>query len=82
MTICAKGRDCVFGEIISNEIYLNNVGKIIESEWVRIAEIRRNVLIDGFMIMTNHLLGIIIIIEPDIVGAHWHVPLHRNIPQT
>ena len=65
VTICTNDKGCAFGEINDGEMHLNDIGKIVESEWMKTGEIRKNVLIDEFFVMPNHLHGIIIIIEID-----------------
>lgn len=65
VTICAHNRDCVFGNIVNGEMHVNDVGNIVKSEWIKTGKIRRNVVLDSFVIMPNHLHGIIIIIEID-----------------
>ena len=39
----------------------NRAGNILEEEWIRTKEIRKNVDLDYYVIMPNHLHGIIII---------------------
>lgn len=65
VTICTNDKGCAFGEINDGEMHLNDIGKIVESEWMKTGEIRKNVLIDEFFVMPNHLHGIIIIIDMD-----------------
>ena len=38
---------------------MNELGKIAETEWKRTAEIRKNIRIDEFVIMPNHIHGIL-----------------------
>ena len=61
ITICAKDRECLFGEIINEKIVLNDLGKIAFDEWQKTEKIRQNILIDEFVIMPNHLHGILIV---------------------
>ena len=65
VTICAHGRKSLFGEIVNGEIILNNFGKIAWDEWRRTKKIRHNIDIDNFVIMPNHIHGIIIINNGD-----------------
>jgi REP element-mobilizing transposase RayT len=41
----------------------NELGKIAEEEWVKIKELRKNVELDYYVIMPNHVHGIIILNE-------------------
>jgi putative transposase len=68
VTICAKSRKCLFGEIIDGEIRLNEIGVTIRDQWVRSTEVRKEIYIDEFVIMPNHLHGIVVI-EDNPVGA-------------
>lgn len=61
ITICAFQREEIFGEIKNGKMILNGIGKIIEEEWLKTAKIRSNVRLDKFVIMPNHLHGILII---------------------
>jgi len=65
VTICTNDKGCVLGEIINGEMHLNDIGRIVESEWMKTGKIRKNVILDSFVIMPNHLHGIIFIIEMD-----------------
>ena len=61
ITIVVQNRRCLFGEIINNEMKLNNFGIIVNDEWIKSAQIRRELFIDEFIVMPNHLHGIVII---------------------
>ncbi len=55
--------ECIFGEIVGAEMRLNEIGNIVRVEWYRTSEIRSNVELDEFVVMPNHMHGIIIIHE-------------------
>lgn len=57
ITICSKDRKPTFGEIKNREMILNPCGIIAESEWLKTAEIRKNVDVPEHVIMPNHLHG-------------------------
>jgi len=61
ITICTQNRECTFGNIIDNIMKLNESGKIVKYEWVKTARIRPNIQLDKYIIMPNHIHGIIII---------------------
>ena len=61
ITICAKNRENIFGEIRNGKMQLNEIGKIMEEEWQQTEKIRRNVKLDAFVVMPNHLHGILVI---------------------
>ncbi len=61
ITICTHNRKLLFGEIESGEMVLNAFGKIAQEEWLRTQILRTNIIIDEFVVMPNHIHGIIII---------------------
>jgi REP element-mobilizing transposase RayT len=61
-TICAKDRQNFFGEIKNRMMGLNDLGCIVWQEWHRTQKIRQNIRLDEFVVMPNHVHGIIEII--------------------
>ena len=61
VTICTRHHFCWFGEIKQNDIILTPAGEIVAAEWQKTAQIRHNVELDAWVIMPNHLHGIIVI---------------------
>jgi len=64
ITICTANHTCEFGKINKAEIELNIFGKIVKEEWLRSAEIRKEITFDSFCIMPNHFHGIVLIGNP------------------
>ena len=58
VTICTYNHECIFGNIIDGEMRLNAYGSLVESEWMKTPKVRRNVSLDAFVIMPNHLHSI------------------------
>ncbi len=63
ITICTHNRQNLFGEIVDGEMILNEFGKIVYNEWLNTANIRPNIIVDEFIVMPNHLHGILIIVD-------------------
>ena len=63
ITICTAGRECIFGKIIDDEMYLSEMGKIVLHEWDKSFEIRKELHCDNFVIMPNHIHAIVRIVE-------------------
>jgi len=55
ITICTKDRQEYFGEIIDGEMILNEYWKILENEIKNIPIFRKNVILDEYVIMPNHI---------------------------
>ena len=54
------------GEIENGEILLSELGGIVKDEWHRTKQIRPHLSLDAFIIMPNHIHGIIVIKEAPI----------------
>jgi REP-associated tyrosine transposase len=61
VTIVTQGRECLFGEIIDGEMYLNEYGDIVQKWWNEIPIHFPTVELGMFVIMPNHVHGIIFI---------------------
>jgi REP element-mobilizing transposase RayT len=61
ITIVTQGRQCLFGEIIDGEMCLNVYGKLVQKWWNEIPNHFPNVELGAFIIMPNHVHGIIFI---------------------
>ncbi|MBZ0201139.1 MAG: hypothetical protein K8H86_14800 [Ignavibacteriaceae bacterium] len=77
ITINTKDHICWFGDIVDGKMILNDIGKIVNEEWVKTAEIRTNIKIDSHIIMPSHLHGIIKIKGPEIEPHRIEVETHR-----
>jgi len=61
VTICAHDHKCLFGEIVDGVMVLNDAGNIVADEWITTPAMRKNIVLDLFVVMPNHLHGIIAI---------------------
>jgi REP element-mobilizing transposase RayT len=61
VTICTKDMEEWFGGVADGVMKCNDVGGIIAEEWEKTKIIRHNITIDEWMVMPNHLHGIIAI---------------------
>ena len=79
ITICTQNRECIFGEIVDDGkgtmiCALNEYGGIAEKEWIKTSAIRPNIRLDVFVIMPNHIHGIIEINAADGKGTMHRAP--------
>ena len=78
VTIVTYQRDCLFGEIVNEEMILNKFGKIADECWRAIPDHFPNVELGAHVIMPNHAHGIIVIRDDELmsnVGAtQWVAP--------
>ena len=61
VTICTPNRVNYFGEIEGAQMQLNDIGKIVTDCWQAIPEHFRDTALDEFVMMPNHIHGIIVI---------------------
>jgi len=73
ITICTYNRECVLGNVADEEMILNQSGNIVLACWNSLLERYDNIELDKFVVMPNHVHGIIKII--DHVGAIHELPL-------
>jgi REP element-mobilizing transposase RayT len=79
VTIVTYHRGCLFGEIVNEEMILNKFDKIADECWLAIPEHFPCVELGAYVIMPNHVHGIIVIRDG---RARYIVPYHRTIWQT
>lgn len=61
LTICTKGKECFFGEVVQGEMQLSQVGELARRLWGEIPHQFSNCDIDVFCVMPNHIHGILIL---------------------
>ncbi len=71
VTICTHNRESILGEIKNGILSLTTLGKLVEYTWNDLPNHNYYVGLDKFIIMPNHIHGIIIIHENavNLVGA-------------
>jgi REP element-mobilizing transposase RayT len=63
LTICARQRRDLFGQMTGSKMLLSDMGKIVETHWQTIPSYYTNVELDEMVLMPDHLHGIIHLIE-------------------
>jgi REP element-mobilizing transposase RayT len=71
VTIVVQGREHLFGEIVDEEMKLNEAGEMIVKWWNELPNKFPIVVLGEFVVMPDHFHGIIFIVEP--VGADLRV---------
>ncbi|HPX60001.1 MAG TPA: transposase [Bacteroidales bacterium] len=62
ITICCQDKICRFGHIENKKMIHNQYSIIAHNEWIKTPQIRPNIILHEFIIMPNHMHGIIEII--------------------
>jgi len=78
ITIVVHNRQCLFGEIVNGEMTLNEFGEIVKTEWQKTGALRPNIDVDAFVVMPNHLHGILIITDNDDLYHHHNRNRNRD----
>lgn len=68
VTVCANVRANIFGEIVNGEMRLNEAGKMILEEWNQLPE-RFPIQLDKFIVMPDHIHGILLFVGAGLVPA-------------
>jgi len=75
ITIVTHDRACLFGEIVNGEMRINECGERAQQCWLEIPDHFPQTQLDEFVIMPDHIHGIIIINDFPMVGAKNFSPL-------
>ncbi len=67
VTIVTQHHLCLFGDAVNGAMRLNELGRALEDEWLKTAEIRQNIQLDYFMVMPNHFHAVVFITR-NVVG--------------
>jgi putative transposase len=59
VTVCSRERACVFGSIVDDEMKLSSLGRFVQESWTEIPEHFPAATTDVFVVMPNHVHGIV-----------------------
>lgn len=69
VTICAQDRACMFGDVVDGRMRANAAGQIVRDVWAGLPARYANVELDAFVVMPNHVHGIIVLMDVPRPGA-------------
>ena len=75
VTICTHDRLPLFGTVAEGEMVLNAAGEIAQREWQKTVEMRSNVVSDVFVVMPDHVHGIVNITQAQSGRVQHHATL-------
>ena len=70
VTICTKDKQIYFGDVVDGCMKLSRIGEIAKQFWLQIPIHFKSVVLDEFVIMPNHIHGIILITDRRNVPRH------------
>ena len=69
VTACTSRREMLFGEVLDGKVRLNDAGRRVERVWAELPLHYASAQTDAFIVMPNHVHGIIVLHRPAVVGA-------------
>ena len=78
VTVCTQERRCRFGDVVDGDMRLNEAGRIVEQCWLAIPSHFPDVILDAFVVMPNHVHGIVAIVDGTVRAKNCS-PLQDNI---
>jgi REP element-mobilizing transposase RayT len=61
VTICTRDRICLFGSIVEEAMRVNALGGVVEDCWRSLPAHHSQVCLDEFVVMPNHIHGIVVL---------------------
>jgi len=79
VTICVSQRKCLLGEIRDGAIQLNDSGTIVRDCWHDLAHHYPNMELDAFVVMPNHIHGVVVLVGAGLRPAPTNPPLSEIV---
>ena len=76
ITICTKNRELLLGDIVGGKMQLSAIGEIVLQGWNDSFVMRAELFCDQFVIMPNHIHGIVIIEK--LAQSHTDIPVETH----
>jgi REP element-mobilizing transposase RayT len=80
VTICTQDRACLFGDVVDGQMRVNECGQVVADSWLWLSVRYLHVDLDEWVVMPNHLHGIIILTGPDDRGGSRTAPTENRKP--
>jgi REP element-mobilizing transposase RayT len=75
VTICVQNRECLLGQVIDGGMMVDPAGSVVQQTWNDLPRRFPSVELDAFVVMPNHVHGIIVLRGRDpAVGAQFIAP--------
>ena len=78
VTVCAEEKRCIFGRIENGSLVPSELGRLVRECWVSIPEHFPQTTLHEFVVMPNHVHGVIAILPIPLVGAQHCCALPRG----
>ncbi len=78
VTICTHGKKCILGHIIRGRVELSPIGHSASEYWLQIPRHFEAVQLDEFVVMPNHMHGILMITQRRSRGVKFNAPTRED----
>jgi REP element-mobilizing transposase RayT len=78
ITVCTQGRACLFGDVVGEEMRLNDAGRVVQAIWDALPGHFPFVELDEFVVMPNHVHGVVWIADAERRGVACNAPTNRR----
>lgn len=59
VTICTQGREPILSKVVGDRAFMSPYGRIVDTEWSKLMDRFTMIELDEYVIMPNHIHGII-----------------------
>ena len=80
VTLCTHDRACLFGDVVDGQMRLNEYGQVVADSWMWLSDQYPHVELDEWVVMPNHLHGIMVLTGPDGRGGSRTAPTKNRKP--
>lgn len=78
VTVCTQNRICLFGEVVGEEMRLNETGVLVQTVWNGLPDHYSHVELDAFVIMPNHVHGVVVLARAGFKPPRTTAPTTRH----
>lgn len=78
VTMCTQDRVCLFGDVVDGQMRLNECGQVVADAWSWLSGRYPYVALDEWVVMPNHLHGIMVLTGPDGRGGSRTAPIRTR----
>jgi REP element-mobilizing transposase RayT len=79
VTICVCNRRFMFAAVDDAQMILNRTGRVVQRLWFDSERIRPGIMLDEFIVMPNHIHGIVLLRILESERAHGCAPLRKKL---
>ena len=79
ITVCVEDRTCLFRDVVAGQMQMNDAGRMVLAEWDALPGRFPGVELDAFVVMPNHIHGIVVLTTDGAVARFDHGPVGATL---